>query len=102
MRPGIGSAIFSPRLGSPNDEPPGNSGVKEKCAQHDTKTDVVIPVVRIVPVARGTTDVPVIIVERPAAKNTVARTYPALPMAKGKWPGHSFRLPFAFCHGQKI
>jgi hypothetical protein len=37
---------------------------------HNTKTDVVVPVVGIVPVAVRTADVPLIIVERTAAQHT--------------------------------
>jgi hypothetical protein len=44
---------------------------RKMCArQHDhTETDIPVPVVRIVPVARGTPHVPSIIVERTAAQH---------------------------------
>jgi hypothetical protein len=44
---------------------------QEKRGDHHTKTDVVVPVHRFVPVAVRTTDVPVFIVERAAAQHTV-------------------------------
>lgn len=37
---------------------------------HNTKTDIVVPVVRVVPVADRTAHVPLIIVERAAAQHT--------------------------------
>ena len=48
----------------------------EKCAQHHTKPDVVVTVVRIVPVPIRAPDVPVIVVERPAANNAVCSDPP--------------------------
>lgn len=44
----------------------------EKRGHHHPKADIVVPVVRIVPVAVRTTRVPLIIVERATAQNTVA------------------------------
>lgn len=71
MRPGIGSAIY--RFGQkPLSQRASGNSAGEKCGQHHTKTHVVVPVVRIVPIAAGTTHVPVIIVERPATNNTGA------------------------------
>ena len=74
-RPGICPAIFLKGL---NHEPFGCAQgawtfwhKQEKRGHHHTKTDVVVPVVRVVPVAIRTAEVPVIIVERTAAHHAV-------------------------------
>jgi hypothetical protein len=55
--------------------PPGSFSAGT-CAHHHPKSDVVVPVVRVVPVAIGTPHVPVVIVERPAPQHTVPVSLP--------------------------
>lgn len=58
--------------------PAGISG-SERSERNYTKTDVVVAVVRIVPVAVRATDVVIVIVERAAPKNTVLVSRSPLP-----------------------
>jgi hypothetical protein len=50
--------------------PPGNTGA-ETCEHHDPKSDVVVPVVRVVPVAIGAAHVPLIVEEVAAPQHAV-------------------------------
>lgn len=71
--PGKGSAIF--RIGL-KDILRQTIPAVEKYRKHHPKANIVVPVVRIVPVAMGTTNILMIIVVRPAAKNAVPRADP--------------------------
>ena len=66
-RPGTGPAVF--HASAMQDYPQGNSGGMEKRRHYNTKPDIPVPVVGIVPVAIGTADVPLIIVERAAPQH---------------------------------
>ncbi len=68
-QPGISSAIFRFGMESPKSERHAVPAA-EKCGQHHSKTQIVVPVVWIVPVTVGAAYVPLIIVERPATNNT--------------------------------
>jgi hypothetical protein len=60
--------------------PPGSfsAGTRE---HRDPKSDVVIPVVRVVPVAIGAPHVPVVVVERAAPQHTVPVSLPLQPQS---------------------
>jgi hypothetical protein len=68
-QPGIGSAIFHLGMESSTSERHAMP-VTEKCGKHNSKTKVVVPVVGIVPVTVGTTNIIMIIVERAATNNS--------------------------------
>jgi len=85
---------------------------------HHTKTDVPVPIIRIVPVAIRTAGVPVIVVERAATRNTgdvfrpappallTDELYPALLLmpAAEQFPnfGHHFGDMFVLRHAQEL
>ena len=77
--------FFAPRPGSRSAprsaQPPGSSGNAKIVGHHHPKPVVAVAVVRIVPVAVGAADVPLIIVERPAAHHPVV--LPARPRTSG-------------------
>lgn len=74
-RPGMRPAIFligpQPRILRLRSGHAAILAGQEKRGDHHPKTDVVVPVVRVVPVAVRTADVPLIVVERAAAQHTV-------------------------------
>jgi hypothetical protein len=67
-QPGISSAIF--RFGLKGGSSRQTIPAVEKYGQHNTKSQTIVHVIRIVPVTDRATNVPLIIVERPAPKNT--------------------------------
>lgn len=62
--------------------PPDISG-EEICVQHNTKTNVVVPVVRIVPVAIGATHVVTIVVERATTQEASHEPIPTMTAPAG-------------------
>jgi hypothetical protein len=60
--------------------PPDDAGAGT-CEHHHPKSDVPVPVVRVVPVAVGTPHVPVVVVERAAPQHTVPVSLPPQPQS---------------------
>jgi hypothetical protein len=54
-------------------------------SDHHPKPNIVVPVVRVVPVAVRTTHVPLIVVERAATQHAVAFGPPPQPTASRPW-----------------